>query len=50
MSAGLCFSKDGELPLGRLSPGSYLLSVAAHGTTWTKTLTVDAGDERVGLP
>jgi hypothetical protein len=51
MSAGLSFSKDGELPLGRLSPGSYLLKVAAHGTAWTKTLIVDsAADERVGLP
>jgi hypothetical protein len=50
ISAGLSFSKDGELPLGRLSPGSYLLKIAAHGRTWTKTLNVDAGEERVGLP
>ncbi|HEX4497835.1 MAG TPA: carboxypeptidase regulatory-like domain-containing protein [Thermoanaerobaculia bacterium] len=50
VSAGLSFSADGELPLGRLSPGSYLLRIAAHGTTWSKTVNVDAGDERVGLP
>lgn len=50
VSAGLSFSPDGELPLGRLSPGSYLLRIAAHGTAWSKTVTVEAGDERVGLP
>jgi Carboxypeptidase regulatory-like domain len=50
VSAGLAFSADGELPLGRLSPGSYLLRIAAHGTTWSKTVDVGAGDERVGLP
>ncbi len=50
VSAGMRFSQDGELPLGRLSPGGYLLRIAAHGTTWSKTLTVGSGAERVGLP
>jgi hypothetical protein len=44
------FSQDGELPLGRLSPGGYILRIAAHGSAWSKALTVGSGEERVGLP
>ncbi|MEO6191535.1 MAG: carboxypeptidase regulatory-like domain-containing protein [Thermoanaerobaculia bacterium] len=50
VSAGMRFSREGELPLGRLGPGSYLLRIAAHGATWSKTVTVGSGEERVGLP
>lgn len=50
VSAGMCFSRDGELPLGRLSPGRYLLRISAHGTAWSKALTIGSGEEWVGLP
>jgi hypothetical protein len=50
VSAGMRFSQDGELPLGRLSPGGYILRIAAHGSAWSKALTVGSGEERVGLP
>jgi len=34
VSAGMRFSADGRLPLGRLAPGSYLVDLATAGGRW----------------
>jgi hypothetical protein len=50
VSPALRFSAAGELTLGRLTPGSYVLRVWSGGRDWSKSVAVGAGEARVSLP
>lgn len=50
LSAALRFSATGEVALGRLSPGSYLLKVRTPDRSWSKSLSVGAEEARISLP
>jgi len=47
VSAGMRFSGDGRLPLGRLAPGSYLVDVAAAGDRWQGLVALGGEDGTV---
>ena len=47
MTSGLRFSQAGEISLGRLAPGRYLVRLWVHGAKRERSLTV--GSEPVGL-
>jgi hypothetical protein len=50
ISPALRFSAAGELALGRLTPGSYLLRVWSGGRAWSKSVTVGSAETVISLP
>ncbi len=50
VSPALRFSAAGDLTLGRLTPGSYLLRVGSGGRAWSKSVTVGSAETSISLP